>query len=95
MEIKFKAQAGSFESSDVLVMVEPSDKKGRNIELSSTVMIQYGEGILEEINAELDRLNVTDIDIIINDKGALIPTLHARIETAVTRARGMQQGTLA
>lgn len=95
MEIKFKAQAGSFESSDVLVMVEPSDKKGRNIELSSTVMIQYGAEILNEINAELDLLQVADVQMIVNDKGALVPTIHARVETAITRARGLQKGTLA
>jgi citrate lyase subunit gamma (acyl carrier protein) len=95
MDIKFKAQAGSFESSDVLVMVEPSETKGREIELSSTVMIQYGEEILKEINLVLDQMQVEDVQMIVSDKGALVPTIHARVETAITRARGLQKGTLA
>lgn len=95
MKIINKAQAGSFESSDMLVMVEPTDSKGRNIEFSSTVGLQYGESILAEINSVLDEMNVADVQMIVNDKGALVPTIRARVETAITRARGQQKGTLA
>ncbi|MCH4895380.1 MAG: citrate lyase acyl carrier protein [Marinifilaceae bacterium] len=95
MKIINKAQAGSFESSDILVMVEPSDAKGRNIEFSSTVGIQYGESILAEIHSVLDEMNVEDVQMIVNDKGALVPTIRARVETAITRGRGEQKGTLA
>jgi len=95
MKITNKAQAGSFESSDVLVMVEPSDAKGRNIEFSSTVGVQYGESILAEIHKVLDELKVEDVQMIVNDKGALVPTIRARVETARTRGRGQQKGTLA
>lgn len=95
MKIINKAQAGSFESSDILVMVEPSDTKGREIEFSSTVGIQYGESILAEIHSVLDEMNVEDVQMIVNDKGALVPTIRARVATAITRGRGQQKGTLA
>jgi len=95
MELKTKAQAGSFESSDVLIMVEPVEKgAGRKIELSSIVMQQFGEDLLKQINRDLDGYNVADVRIIVNDKGALRPTISARLETALKRAAEMQTGTL-
>ncbi|MFA8450653.1 MAG: citrate lyase acyl carrier protein [Bacteroidales bacterium] len=81
------AQAGTFESSDILILVEPvSEKSGRIIELNSSVETQYGEQILNDITQVLDRLEVKDIHIIARDKGALTPTIQARVETAIKRA---------
>lgn len=95
MELKVKAQAGSFESSDVLIMVEPLDTgAGRQIELQSIVMKQFGEELLNQIHNELDQWEVSDVRIIVNDKGALSPTISARLETALKRSAGLQSGTL-
>ena len=95
MELKVKAQAGSFESSDVLIMVEPLDAgAGRQIELQSIVMKQFGEELLNQIHNELDHWDVKDVRIIVNDKGALSPTISARLETALKRSAGLQSGTL-
>jgi len=95
MELKVKAQAGSFESSDVLIMVEPLDAgAGRQIELQSIVMKQFGEELLNQIHNELDQWEVSDVRIIVNDKGALSPTISARLETALKRSAGLQSGTL-
>ncbi|WP_430816049.1 citrate lyase acyl carrier protein [Carboxylicivirga sp. RSCT41] len=95
MELKQKAQAGSFESSDILVMVEPVEKgAGRLIELKSIVMQQFGEDLLSQIHADLDKFQISDVRLIINDKGALPPTVSARVETALKRAAQLQTGTL-
>ncbi|WP_439185623.1 citrate lyase acyl carrier protein [Carboxylicivirga taeanensis] len=95
MELKSKAQAGSFESSDVLIMVEPVDKgAGRTIELKSIVMQQFGDDLLRQIHSELDGFNINDVRLIVNDKGALPPTISARLETALKRAAHLQTGTL-
>lgn len=95
MELKTKAQAGSFESSDVLIMVEPVNQgAGRIIELKSIVMQQFGEDLLRQIHADLDVLGIDDVRLIINDKGALPPTISARLETALKRAAQLQTGTL-
>lgn len=95
MELKVKAQAGSFESSDVLIMVEPLEAgTGRQIELQSIVMKQFGEDLMEQINNELDHWQVSDVRIIVNDKGALAPTISARLETALKRSAELQTGTL-
>ncbi|MCG8579064.1 MAG: citrate lyase acyl carrier protein [Bacteroidales bacterium] len=95
MELKQKAQAGSFESSDILVMVEPVEKgAGRLIELKSIVMQQFGEDLLSQIHTDLDKFGISDVRLIINDKGALPPTISARVETALKRAAQLQTGTL-
>ncbi len=95
MELKVKAQAGSFESSDVLIMVEPQpDGTGRKIELESIVLQQFGDDILDQINRDLDVFGIDDVRVIINDKGALPPTISARLETALKRSAGLQSGTL-
>ena len=95
MELKTKAQAGSFESSDILIMVEPVKKgEGRIIELKSIVMQQFGEDLLQQIHRDLDAFQINDIRIIINDKGALPPTISARLETAIKRSALIHCGTL-
>ena len=95
MKIIRQAQAGTFESSDMLVLVEPADEnKGRIIELSSPVMLQYGKSIHNEINRILDQYDIKDVHIICQDKGALSVTICARVETAVRRALNIQEGSL-
>lgn len=90
-----KAQAGSFESSDILILAEPVNKgEGRKIELDSDVDLQYGERILALINSILDDYHVNDIHLIVNDKGAIEPVICARMETVMQRALNEQQGTL-
>ncbi|RPH34225.1 MAG: citrate lyase acyl carrier protein [Bacteroidales bacterium] len=95
MVIKQQAQAGTFESSDMLVLVEPvSEGTGRVIELHSPVMVQFGKSIKEEINNALDEYEIKDVRLICNDKGALSATISARVETAIRRALQIQDGVL-
>lgn len=87
MELKVPAQAGTLESSDALVLVEPvAAGFGRQIELESNVMRQYGSRIRQQVQDALDRLSVSDVRILVKDKGALDATVRARVETAIRRA---------
>jgi citrate lyase subunit gamma (acyl carrier protein) len=87
MQPKVPAQAGTLESSDALVLVEPvADGAGRRIELESNVMMQYGRHIRQQVTAMLDQLSVADVRIIIKDKGALDAAIRARVETAIRRS---------
>lgn len=87
MQLKTSAQAGSLESSDALVLVEPvAAGSGRQIELESNVMRQYGSRIRQQVQNALDRLSVADVRILVKDKGALDATVQARVETAIRRA---------
>ncbi len=95
MTPKFKAQAGTFESSDIMVLIEPVEgETGRQVDVDSTVMLQYGDDIKATINKVLDELGIQNVHLIAKDKGALTPTIEARVETAIKRSLGIQEGTL-
>lgn len=92
---KLKAQAGTFESSDIMILIEPVEKKsGRKVDISSTVMLQFEDDIKSTINEVLDELKIQDLHLIAKDKGALTHTIRARVETAIKRSLGIQEGTL-
>lgn len=95
MTPKFKAQAGTFESSDIMILIEPLEKdSGRKVDVSSTVILQFEEDIKTTVNQVLDKLQVVDLHLIAKDKGALTQTIEARVETAVKRSLGIQEGTM-
>lgn len=79
------AKAGSFESNDLMIMIEPSDKL--DITLNSVVKEQYGDKILKAINEVLAEEGVIKANIVIEDKGALDFTIRARMRTAIERSQ--------
>ncbi len=85
MEIIKTAVAGTLESSDCLVTVEPA-QRGLEIDLESAVIRQYGKRIMEVAAETLDRLDVKNARVSIVDKGALDCTIKARVECATMRA---------
>jgi len=58
------------------------------------VMHQYGASFRQIVDDMLDRYELTDIHLIAKDKGALEPTIKARLETAIKRSLDQQEGTL-
>jgi citrate lyase subunit gamma (acyl carrier protein) len=87
MEIKQASVAGTMESSDVMITLEPS-VKGIEIELESIVEKQFGREIRRAITETLGELDVKNVRIKAVDKGALDCTIRARVKTAVYRANG-------
>ncbi len=85
MEIKEAAMAGTFESSDAQVTVEPWDD-GIDLKVKSSVMNQFGRQIRATVLETLERLEVKNARVTVVDKGALDCTLKARVECAVYRA---------
>ncbi len=85
MIIQKPAVAGTVESSDALVSVEPGDGKVE-LTLTSSVMNQYGRQIRDTVLETLERLDVKSVKINVVDKGALDCTLKARVECAVFRS---------
>lgn len=85
MVINRTATAGTLESSDARVVVEPS-QDGIELEISSSVAQQYLRQIRNTITETLERLDVKDVKIQVEDRGALDCTLKARVECAVFRA---------
>ena len=90
MEIVKPAMAGTLESSDAQVMVEPGDN-GIELFLKSSVMNQYGRQIKATVLETLERLEVKNARVTVVDKGALDCTLKARVECAVFRSAGVSE----
>ena len=86
MKILSSAMAGTLESSDCMVTVEPGE--GVSLSLSSSVMNQYGRQIKATVLETLERLDVKDASVTVVDKGALDCTIKARVECAVLRSCG-------
>lgn len=87
MKIVKNAAAGTMESSDILITVEPSDE-GISIDLTSSVEEQFGRQIRSVIRQVLEQLDVENAAVTAVDKGALDCTIRARMETAIYRAAG-------
>lgn len=85
MEILKPAIAGTLESSDAQVTVEPSNN-GIQLSIESSVLNQYGLQIKKTVLETLSQLGVQNGKILVIDKGALDCTLKARIECAVFRS---------
>lgn len=86
MNIKSIAKAGTMESNDIYIMVQPNATGGILIELESIVMKQFGKQITQTIKECLLELGIEHIYIVAKDRGALDYTIKARVETAVKRA---------
>ena len=85
MQILKPATAGTLESSDLMVTLEPGNG-GIELSLTSSVMNQYGRQIKKTVLETLERLEVKDAKVTVVDKGALDCTIKARVECAVFRA---------
>ena len=93
MEILKAAMAGTLESSDAQVMVEPADD-GIELTLESSVMNQYGRQIKATVLETLERLGVANARVSVVDKGALDCTIKARVECAVFRSCGASEANI-
>lgn len=87
MDIIKPAIAGTLESSDAQVTVEPGDG-AIELSLESSVMNQYGRQIRATVLETLARLGVDSARVTVVDKGALDCTIKARVECAVFRSVG-------
>ena len=85
MILKKSAIAGTLESSDAKVTIEPGGE-GIELSLSSNVMGQFGKQIKTVILSTLANLEVKNAKVIVIDRGALDCTIKARVECAVFRA---------
>ena len=90
MEIKRKASAGTVQSSDLMVFVEPAGSL--EIDIESTVKQQFEELIRERVEQNLARLEVRSGRLRISDRGALDYAIDARVETALRRAAADSDG---
>ncbi|MBR1872706.1 MAG: citrate lyase acyl carrier protein [Bacteroidales bacterium] len=86
MELK-NAVAGTLESGDIMVRIEPSDG-GLQIGLESPVKAKFGRQIESLIRETLGSLGIENAKVEAIDKGALDCTIRARVTAAAVRASG-------
>lgn len=86
MDILKRASAGTMESSDAYIEIEPS-KTGLSIQLESVVLGQFGDSIDRTVREVLAEQGVANANVRVIDRGALECVLRARVETAVLRAK--------
>lgn len=86
MKIIKNAYAGTLESSDLFVQIIKTDEKGINIQLESSVEEIYGDDIKDLIIQIIHDLEIKDINLKIQDKGAFDFTIKARVQAAILRA---------
>lgn len=86
MLLKVVGIAGTMESNDAMITVEPTEKDGIVIDLTSSVKRQFGKQIVETVTNTAKELGVENAFIKIVDKGALDYTLVARTKAAIYRA---------
>ena len=87
MIILKKGQAGTMQSSDLMVIVEPAPEL--TIEIESTVKKQFEHLIRARLELVLARLGVVSGRISVSDRGALDYAIEARLEAALQRAGGV------
>jgi citrate lyase subunit gamma (acyl carrier protein) len=86
VKISKVAKAGTLESNDIFIMVMPNENGGIELQLESIVAKQFGDQIEKVILDKISEMNVEDVLIKAQDKGALDYTIGARVETAIKRA---------
>jgi citrate lyase subunit gamma (acyl carrier protein) len=84
MEIRRRATAGTMQSSDLMVQVEPSERL--EVVIESTVKKQFEHLIRARVDEVLARHAVTRGAITVTDRGALDYAIEARVEAALRRA---------
>lgn len=86
-EIQHPAQAGTIESSDIMIQLSPAEKgSGIAITLESPVKKQFGRHIADLITKALSNAGITDAKVHALDRGALDYTIEARTEAVILRS---------
>jgi len=80
------ASAGTMESSDVYVEIEPAQTL--EIQLESVVLAQFGDEIISVVRDVLQENGVEKASVRVIDRGALECVIRARVETAILRGKG-------
>ena len=86
MEIRCRASAGTLESSDAYVEIEPGCGTV-DVDIQSVVAGQFGAQIECTVREVLAECGVENAVVRVVDRGALECVLRARVETAILRGK--------
>ena len=88
MKINAPASAGTMESGDILIEIEPGEQKEVEVVLKSSVANEFGKQIIKTIHGAVSEFGLEYAVINAVDKGALDCTIRARVTAACSRATG-------
>jgi citrate lyase subunit gamma (acyl carrier protein) len=80
--------AGSLESNDALITIQPVDKRGVELVIESIVEKQFRDRIEKAVRQVLKDYDIDGVYVRVQDRGALDCTLKARMEAAILRGKG-------
>lgn len=86
MKIKETGIAGTTDKNDCKVTISKGNGSVE-IHLKSKVIYEYGEHIKEVISNELEKLNISDALVNVEDMGAFDHIIKARLEAAIYRSQ--------
>ena len=86
MKLLKTAMAGTMESGDIMVTIVPLENGGITLDLTSSVMQQYGRQIEAVIRETLAQYGIEHAEVSAVDKGALDCTVRARVSAAAFRS---------
>ncbi|MDO4582109.1 MAG: citrate lyase acyl carrier protein [Bacillota bacterium] len=86
MQLKKPAVVGTLESCDVQITLFPNPGKGVEINLDSIVKVMFEKSILQTVREELEKFQISDAIVQINDKGAFDWVIRARMQAAICRS---------
>ncbi|MCL2381767.1 MAG: citrate lyase acyl carrier protein [Treponema sp.] len=89
MKLVSTAVAGTLESSDVRITIEPGSGE-ISLSIDSNVINQYGRQIKAVVLETLAGLGIDSAKVEVVDKGALDCTIRSRLECAAYRAAHFQ-----
>ena len=88
MKIISPASAGTMESGDIFIEIEPGEHKEVEVVLKSSVANEFGKQIVRTIREAASSFGLEYASINAVDKGALDCTIRARVIAACQRATG-------
>ena len=89
MKILTPASAGTMESGDILIEIEPATQREIEVVLKSSVANEFGKQIVHTIHTAVEEFGLEYAVINAVDKGALDCTIRARVFAACARAAGV------
>ena len=88
MKITKTGTAGTSDSSDVVITVNPNENEGVKVELTgkSVVLKQFSKQMEAAVKQVVSDMGVENVTVNAADNGALDYVIRARVRTAILRA---------
>ncbi len=86
MKITMSASAGTMESGDIMIEIEPGENREVEVVLKSSVANEFGKQIVATIRRAVEEFGLEYAVINAVDKGALDCTIRARVAAACQHA---------